>query len=190
MMSQTLRIARLADRADVCKGLDAMDQLPQAPHLYLGGLKALDNPEGLQEKVSHILSVLEFDACDWEEFSAFRRLHVQVEDYPGEDLIKHFPTTNQFLDGGIEEGGAVLVHCAMGISRSATVVCAYLMYKNGITSQQALEMVREGRPFADPNDSFLEQLNTYGRMLQAGSEDGSNEIYNEWVNRRTAELEV
>ncbi|KAK3049656.1 hypothetical protein LTR09_009078 [Extremus antarcticus] len=189
-MSQFSRLARLADRADVCKGLEAMDQLPQAPRIYVGGLKALDNPEALQEKVSHILSVLEYDACDWEEFSSFRRLHVQVEDYPGEDLIRHFETTNQFLDTAIEEEGAVLVHCAMGISRSATVICAYLMYKKGITSQQALEMVREGRPFVDPNDGFLEQLDTYGRMLQAGSEDGSSDIYNEWVNRKSAEIEV
>ena len=46
-------------------------------------------------------------------------------------------------------GGGVLVHCQAGMSRSATVVIAYLMKELDIDQVQALDMVREKRPVVE-----------------------------------------
>ena len=47
-----------------------MDQLPSAGKLFIGGLKALDQPNLLDDaKITHILSILEFDYCEYEEFA-------------------------------------------------------------------------------------------------------------------------
>lgn len=49
----------------------------------------------------------------------------------------------------------------MGKSRSATIVCAFLMQKYGMTPDAALELLRKARPFCDPNDGFKKQLQIY-----------------------------
>jgi len=48
----------------------------------------------------------------------------------------------------------VLVHCFAGVSRSATIVIAYLMQEHGLTLTDALMHVRKQRYFINPNDGF------------------------------------
>ena len=139
-----------------------MDQISQAGGLFLGGLKALGTPDNLKHvKITHILSVLEFDYCDFEEFEHYNRFLIQVEDNLQENLLQHFETTNAFLDSALDSNGAALVHCAMGVSRSATVICACLMHKQSLSPIQALKLVQESRPSCALNEGFIEQLNVY-----------------------------
>ena len=58
----------------------------------------------------------------------------------------------------------VLVHCQMGRSRSATLVIMYLIYKFKISSNTALEMVKQRRQVVDPNNGFLKQLKKFDQM--------------------------
>lgn len=53
--------------------------------------------------------------------------------------------------------GIVLIHCIMGISRSATIAIAYLMIKKGLRAKEAVEKVKKARDIR-PNDGFLKQL--------------------------------
>jgi len=50
---------------------------------------------------------------------------IPVQDSEYEDLLIHLPNACLFIETALSHGGKVLVHCVMGISRSATVVCAY-----------------------------------------------------------------
>ena len=59
---------------------------------------------------------------------------------------------------------AVLIHCRLGISRSATIAIGYLMWKHGKGRSATLEKVRQKRPCIRPNSSFLEQLSLWGRV--------------------------
>lgn len=69
----------------------------------------------------------------------------------------HFEPIAAFIDRGRASGG-VLVHCYAGVSRSATLVAAYLILRRGMTLQEALDTLRAARPTVQPNPGFLAQL--------------------------------
>ncbi|KAI1456214.1 dual specificity protein phosphatase 12 [Annulohypoxylon moriforme] len=109
-----------------------------------------------------------------------------------------------------ESPGGVYVHCAMGISRSVSCVIAYILYKYphrfggkqfipSSTSaaqrrqnskeavQNALELVRQGRGAAEPNDGFISQLELWWEMGCPADDDKSVErhpIYQKWLYDR------
>ncbi|CAN8102687.1 unnamed protein product [Discula destructiva] len=55
----------------------------------------------------------------------------------------------------------VLVHCRMGISRSACIAAAYIMYKNGQDFETTWEALRRSRPKVHPNSTFRRQLQVW-----------------------------
>lgn len=63
------------------------------------------------------------------------------------------------------ERGGVLVHCVAGVSRSASVVIAYLMWKNKINFESAFRIVRQARPIVEPNSNFVNQLKSFEKLL-------------------------
>ncbi|KAI7613957.1 hypothetical protein KC319_g19975, partial [Hortaea werneckii] len=125
-------------------------------NLYIGGLHALySHPHLLREaKISHILSVIDFDISTEGNqngtgngsggggvLEGYQHLMIREDDEPSANLLQHFERTNRFIDEGLrdaKEGSGVFVHCAMGKSRSATVCCAYLMWKYDLSSPEAL----------------------------------------------------
>lgn len=61
--------------------------------------------------------------------------------------------------------GRVFVHCLMGVSRSATLVLAFLMIVEGLTLQEAVAAVRPHRDIC-PNPGFLQQLRSLDMSLE------------------------
>ncbi|KAK3703930.1 hypothetical protein LTR37_014148 [Vermiconidia calcicola] len=163
-----------------------VDKIPRAGKLFIGGLHALYQKPDLFEKagISYILSVLDFDIYEAGAFKEYKHLHIKLDDDPNENLLQHFNECVEFVQQGLDSGGGVFVHCAMGKSRSATVCCAYLMQKYDISPEKGLSQVCEGRPVAGPNPGFMEQLQTYGHMLKARDSTESQRIYDTWLNER------
>merc|ERR1740121_1463195 len=67
----------------------------------------------------------------------------------------------------LARGHSVLVHCIMGMSRSATVVISYVMKELGLKVGPAAELVRCSRRIARPNAAFLEILGRVERKIFA-----------------------
>lgn len=64
----------------------------------------------------------------------------------------------EWAQGHVRKGSPVVFNCAQGKSRSATAACAYIMATRGVSAAEALAMVKERRPFVQPNPSFMVQL--------------------------------
>ena len=72
----------------------------------------------------------------------------------------------------------VYVNCGGGVSRSATIVIAYIMQKYRISYNDALKRVTKKRKVF-PNEGFIEQLNLFERMQWFT--DGSNKEYRRFL---------
>ena len=101
--------------------------------LYHGDLGHAQNMSLLNELgIQHIVNV-----CDhWlskEITDQFHVLWIKPKDELSADIRQHFNQTNRFLNACKQKGEKVLVHCQMGISRSSTIVLAYLL-KYGVSS--------------------------------------------------------
>lgn len=168
-----------------------IDRIPRAGALYIGGLYALYQPNIVKAAgVTHVLSVIDFDFYELKESSDYLKsqnyihLVIPLEDDPNEDLLQHFEQTCAFVDEALQGGGGVFVHCAMGKSRSAATVVAYLMWKFGFERDAALGQVCEGRPVCEPNPGFMEQLGVWGEMLGKDEKTERQRVYDDWARDR------
>ncbi|CAL1263822.1 unnamed protein product [Larinioides sclopetarius] len=75
----------------------------------------------------------------------------------GYPLHQHFDEAIAFIREALHAGKGILVHCKQGISRSATLVLAYLIVEEGMPLQEATRVVRQRREIL-PNEGFLLQL--------------------------------
>lgn len=97
----------------------------------------------------------------------FDYCNVRVYDDDKTNLLKHWDNTYKYISNAKNSGSNVLVHCKMGISRSASVVIAYAMKAYGWSFAEAIDHVKNNRNCIKPNKNFLNQLETYQGMLMA-----------------------
>ncbi|KAK9736711.1 Dual specificity phosphatase, catalytic domain [Popillia japonica] len=136
-----------------------------AQNLYLGSLSAAKNIQTLTScKITHILTI---DTCPLPrhilELKHLTVKYVQLSDQPKEDLLSHFDNCISFIEDGLANG-AVLVHCYFGVSRSASVIIAYIMKKHNLSYYEAFEKVKSKRSIVYPNQGFVSQLKLYKHM--------------------------
>jgi protein-tyrosine phosphatase len=81
------------------------------------------------------------------------------------NLKRKFAEGITFINDSISSGGKVLVHCFAGVSRSATMVIAYMMQEHSMSYHSAMKFVKSKRAFINPNDGFRTQLIHFGKEL-------------------------
>lgn len=64
----------------------------------------------------------------------------------------------RFMKNAREAGSNVLVHCAMGKSRSSAILASFVMHESGMNYEEALALVRDARIITEPNPAFADQL--------------------------------
>ena len=133
-------------------------------HLFLGSEWNASNLEELERNgIGHILNVTR----EIDNFfpGQFDYLNVRVYDDEATELLKHWDRTFKYIRRAYESGSKVLVHCKMGVSRSASVVIAYAMKVKDWDLTEALQHVKEKRGCVKPNVSFMQQLEIYGNYF-------------------------
>lgn len=114
--------------------------------------------------ISHILTVCE---CLPPKFPGeFTYKVIPVTDEPSTKLSNHFKEALDFVRSAIVEGKNVLVHCFAGVSRSATIVIAYLLKYHKMEYNPAMALVKSKRPWINPNYGFQGQLRRYCIFLK------------------------
>ncbi len=93
-------------------------------------------------------------------------------------------------------GGRVLVHCMAGVSRSASLVIAYIMAKSRLSMLDAYSLVNHLRSVIEPNGHFLGQIERFRMELDKSddtrplreSEYPQKEIMQKWQDFKDSDL--
>lgn len=144
------------------------------PNLFLGSCVVARNISTLKSLgITHILN------CSYENpeyFSNdFTYLSLPLRDSCSQNIIQYFDRAYEFIHAvlfpsaastastrkGKSSIGKVYVHCQAGISRSSTIVIAYLMKLYSQSFQKVLHYVRGVRKIVNPNEGFRLQLECY-----------------------------
>ena len=140
--------------------------------LYISSYNATKNKALLEKnKITHIINCAA-DFCEnvFESENKYTYLSFYLKDHESENIECIFYECIKFIDNVKEKGGRVLVHCIQGISRSVTLVLAYLIYKNKLTYDKAFNLVQSKREISSPNFGFSIQLqNFYLRLYEPAS---------------------
>ncbi|KDQ56383.1 hypothetical protein JAAARDRAFT_195032 [Jaapia argillacea MUCL 33604] len=129
------------------------------PSLYLGPRSAAASATFLNShSISHVLSIGSTPSSLVPDVKYHR---LSLTDSPGSSISNVADEAIRFIDDAITAkngSGKILVHCSAGVSRSPTIVVAYLMTRQGMSLKEALGRVVLARPTVSPNPGFLRQL--------------------------------
>ena len=128
------------------------------PLLYMGNRLGAQDAETLKTLgVKNIVMIQSIEVAPFHP-DMFNYHCIWIKDTSYSNITKHLPSAVRFIHSSILKQEAVFVHCDAGVSRSGTVVLAYLMATRQIGLYEALKIARAGRGCVFPNDGFIAQL--------------------------------
>jgi protein tyrosine phosphatase len=145
--------------------------------LYLTGLKGMENVNNVMKlKIDIIVSITDFIPLKYnkpKQYTNITCVHYYAEDKEDYDIAQYFEKFIILMNDNPNK--KILVHCLVGMSRSATIVMAYMLWSYtkshsfeesfGYTIQNLLDDIKEKREFVDPNTGFINQLNIFRSQL-------------------------
>ena len=134
--------------------------------IYLGDCFGAEDEGKLKlNNIKRVLSCCGHLSPKYKDSTIIQKI-IELEDSPQTNIIKYFKDSIKF----IEESNKVFVHCFAGVSRSATLVIAYLMWKNHKPFKETREFVNEHR-WIGPNLGFKQQLLIFEEKLKETNYD-------------------
>ena len=161
-MLKFLNMIQLSSTIKILKDDNAPIEI--IPNLFLGSIGSASNLKQLQNcKITHIVCC----ARGIKNFfpDKFKYLNLDILDNEKSDIKQHFDESYKFIDEAIKNNGNVLIHCHAGISRSSTILIAYIMKSQKMSLDKVLELLKSKRDKVNPNAGFIEQLKEYEKEL-------------------------
>ena len=132
-------------------------------HIYIGNLSAAYHQGFIKDNNIEYMITAIWDIPRINE--TLTSLNVNIIDVPKNNIKQHFLITNIFIETAISDNKNILIHCVCGVSRSVTILAAYLINKLHITPKDAIDFIKSRRAVANPNKGFLLQLEEYYNMV-------------------------
>ncbi len=124
------------------------------------GLDLSAFPDKVNSKYTHVLNMCMTPNPPASHDPATEILHIQLLDW--DNITPHIPRIVRYIDSALQHSNnRVLVHCALGINRSASAVTTYLCRRNNSNSSTALAYLKSKKPDVQPSVLFLQQIDQY-----------------------------
>ncbi|MES1911594.1 MAG: hypothetical protein MHM6MM_004004 [Cercozoa sp. M6MM] len=140
--------------------------------LYLSGVRsAAYRPHLRRLQITHVVNVTRMPPL-FPSDRTLSFLNIPIDDFARVDIRSHLPRAVRFMDDALEnENARILVHCEQGISRSASVVLAWLLCRRTPrrfddlpflqSYDEALSFLRRRREIVWPNSGFRDQVREF-----------------------------
>lgn len=127
-------------------------------HVFLGSDAVAKNRDVLRQNgITHVLNCVGFVCPEYfKNDLVYKTLWLQ--DSPTEDITSILYDVFDYFEDVREQKGRVFVHCCQGVSRSTSLVIAYLMWREGQSFETAFQQVKAARGVTNPNMGFASQL--------------------------------
>lgn len=103
----------------------------------------------------------------------FNELTYQLKKYKNKPMIE---IGYHFINNAVGSDSNILIHCMAGISRSVSLTIYYLMKKYKFGYDDAINIIKQNRIIANPNDSFKSQLQKYQSKRDQFTESDAKNI--------------
>lgn len=132
------------------------------PNIYISDMSCANNRNLIETLDIRAIVNVSAKSCanPFEHDPSFSYFSIFEDDRPETDIAQYFASAYKFIEKHSKDSG-VLIHCAAGISRSATIVISYVMKKLKLSFNEAFRFVQERHPNTDPNFGFIVQLQKY-----------------------------
>eukprot|EP01082_Thalassiosira_pseudonana_P009266 g8248.t1 g8248 contig29:82407-83444(-) len=135
------------------------------PYLFVGSVGGAMNEEGLREAgITHVINWSSSAKCNL--FSGIKYLCVTGVRHKEDLTVQHLDEAVEFVEQARIEGGKVLSHCWYGKNRSVSLLVVYLMKYEGMTAEEASDLIKQTRPQAAP---YWKQVYAYGDFLRSST---------------------
>jgi dual specificity MAP kinase phosphatase len=136
------------------------------PYLFIGNYRDASNRELFAELgVTHVINVTGTLPLSFES-DGIRYKRLPASDSGSQNLSQYFDEAIEFIESARATEGRVLVHCQAGVSRSPSIVLAYLIARSRRSLSDAFTHVKERRPIVAPNLNFMGQLLAFEQQQQ------------------------
>ncbi|VDM35305.1 unnamed protein product [Hydatigera taeniaeformis] len=130
--------------------------------LYLGNARDSRDAQMMKERsITHVINATREQSNFFEGSGKVEYLRIPVDDNSTADLMPYFKPAINFIDEAMRSGGRVLVHCQAGVSRSPSLVLAYLVAHSSLTVLEAFALVNHLRSAIGPSFHFLGQVERF-----------------------------
>ena len=134
------------------------------PHLWLGGAPThrRDYAAILDYNISAVVNIRAERADETTFYDQHDITHIRfkVPDVTVPDETTITEAVN-WITGQVDDDRTVLVHCAKGRGRSATLLAGYLMREQGMTFDEANRLMRSKRPLTKLESKHRQVLETW-----------------------------
>ena len=130
--------------------------------LYLGGAleSAYNNDFINNNKITHIINCAKELGIKYPVGVTAYRIDLEDDNRDGASALIEAGAI--LLKKWLEDPKAIiLVHCFAGMSRSVSVVAAYLVINKNYTVKRAIEFLEKCRPCIRPFNGFLDEIRKY-----------------------------
>ena len=133
------------------------------PYIYLTSVYGASKDNIYKRSVTLLVNAAQ--ELPKQEMAGVESIKLFLEDTPYANINVYFDRIADKMQQHVSRGGKVLVHCVLGVSRSTSLVIAYLMKYKKMTLKDAFNLVSSRRPCVRPNQGFWRQLIDYEKQL-------------------------
>lgn len=144
------------------------------PYLYLTSVYGATKENIIKKGIT--LLVNSAQELPKQEIGGVESIKLFLDDTPYALINVYFDRMADKIHEHTLRGGRSLVHCVLGVSRSTSLVLAYLMKYKNMSLKNAFDFVASRRPCVRPNPGFWRQLLDYEKKLLTSHTEKARQV--------------